>query len=110
MTGQRVGYIRVSTVDQSEARQLDGVPVDETFTDKASGRDRNRPALTEMMKYVRNGDRVLVHSLDRLGRNEDELRALIDELNDLGADSCAWRRGGAAATPMHSVVGCAVCC
>lgn len=84
MTGQRVGYIRVSTVEQNEARQLDGVQLDETFTDKASGRDRNRPGLDAMLKHVRKGDRVLVHSLDRLGRNVDDLRALIEELNGRG--------------------------
>ena len=84
MTGQRVGYIRVSTVEQNEERQLDGAQLDETFTDKASGRDRNRPGLDAMLKHVRKGDRVLVHSLDRLGRNVDDLRALIEELNGRG--------------------------
>ena len=84
MTGQRVGYIRVSTVEQNEARQLEGVQLDKTFTDKASGRDRDRPQLKAMMSHVREGDRVLVHSLDRLGRNVDDLRAIIEELNGEG--------------------------
>lgn len=84
MTGQRVGYIRVSTVEQNKARQLDGVQLDKTFTDEASGRDRNRPQLEAMLSYVREGDRVFVHSLDRLGRNVDDLRALIEELNAQG--------------------------
>ncbi len=84
MTGQRVGYVRVSTVEQNEARQLEGVQLDKTFTDKASGRDRDRPQLKAMMSHVREGDRVLVHSLDRLGRNVDDLRAIIEELNGEG--------------------------
>ena len=53
-----VGYIRVSTVDQNTNRQLDGVAVDKTFEDKASGGSRKRPALENMMEYVRDGDTV----------------------------------------------------
>lgn len=82
--GERIGYQRVSTVGQNTERQLDGVQVDTEFIDKASGRDRERPELKAMLKYARNGDRVLVHSLDRLGRNVDDLRALIEELNGKG--------------------------
>lgn len=82
--GQRIGYQRVSTVGQNTERQLEDVQVDQEFIDKASGRDRNRPQLEAMMKYARKGDRVLVHSLDRLGRNVDDLRAIIEELNGKG--------------------------
>ena len=84
MTGQRVGYVRVSTAEQNEVRQLDGVAVDKTFTDKASGRTRDRPKLDEMIAYVREGDTVLVHSLDRLARNVTDLQAIIAELNAKG--------------------------
>lgn len=83
-TGQRVGYVRVSTVEQNESRQLDGVAVDKTFTDKASGRTRDRPKLDEMIAYVREGDTVLVHSLDRLARNVADLQGIIAELNAKG--------------------------
>ena len=68
MTGKKVGYVRVSTVEQNESRQLDGLELDKVFTDKASGRDRNRPELVKLLDYVREGDEVYVHSLDRLGR------------------------------------------
>ena len=61
MTGQRVGYVRVSTLDQNAVRQLAGVDVDRVFEDKASGKDQNRPELAEMIKFVRDGDTVLVH-------------------------------------------------
>src|SRR5664280_2251315 len=84
MTGQRVGYVRVSTLDQNPDRQLDGVALDRTFTDKASGKDVARPKLTELLRFVRDGDTVVVHSLDRLGRNLDDLRRLVGELTGRG--------------------------
>ncbi|TFC17446.1 recombinase family protein [Cryobacterium algoritolerans] len=80
MTGQRVGYVRVSTLDQNTVRQLDGVAVDRVFEDKASGKDLNRPELEEMIKFVRDGDTVLVHSMDRLARNLDDLRSIVRRL------------------------------
>lgn len=54
--GERVGYQRVSTVDQNTARQLEGVDVDKTFTDKASGKDTNRPELARALEYLRDGE------------------------------------------------------
>lgn len=84
MAGQKVGYVRVSSGDQNTDRQLDGVAVDRTFTDKASGKDTARPALTEMLAYVREGDSLLVHSMDRLARNLDDLRRLVKELTARG--------------------------
>ena len=80
MTGQRVGYVRVSTLDQNTVRQLDGIDVDRVFEDKASGKDKNRPELEEMIKFVRDGDTVLVHSMDRLARNLDDLRSIVRRL------------------------------
>jgi hypothetical protein len=53
ITGQRVSYTRVSTLDQNTARQLDGTAVDKTSTDKASGKDVNRPQLVAMLAFVR---------------------------------------------------------
>jgi DNA invertase Pin-like site-specific DNA recombinase len=84
MHGQSVGYIRVSTLDQHIERQLDGIRVDKTFTDKASGRDTKRPQLELMMSFVRNGDTVIVHSMDRLARNLDDLRWIVQTLTDKG--------------------------
>src|SRR5512143_3059875 len=78
--GQRVGYIRVSTVDQNTERQLEGIDLDKTFTDKASGKDANRPELQAALRYVREGDTLYVHSLDRLGRNVDDLRRIVSDL------------------------------
>jgi DNA invertase Pin-like site-specific DNA recombinase len=84
VAGQRIGYVRVSTLDQNEKRQLDGQVLDRVFTDKASGRDTSRPELTELLRFARNGDTVIVHSMDRLARNLDDLRALVQGLTRKG--------------------------
>ena len=75
-----IGYIRVSTVDQNTERQLDGLKLDKVFTDKASGKDVNRPQLKAAREYVREGDRLVVHSLDRLARNLVDLKNIVSEL------------------------------
>ena len=80
----RVGYIRVSTVDQNTVRQLDGIDVERTYTDKASGKDAARPQLDELIGYVCDGDTVIVHSMDRLARNLDDLRRLVRTLTGKG--------------------------
>jgi DNA invertase Pin-like site-specific DNA recombinase len=83
-TGQRVGYIRVSSIGQNTDRQLDGVQVDRCFTDKCSGKDTQRPQLEAMVGFVREGDTVLIHSMDRLARNLDDLRKLVITLTKRG--------------------------
>jgi DNA invertase Pin-like site-specific DNA recombinase len=84
MNGQRIGYIRVSTLDQNTERQLDGITVDKTFTDKASGKDTKRPQLEMMISFVRSGDTVIVHSMDRLARNQDDLHHIVQTLTAKG--------------------------
>ena len=84
MKGQRVGYIRVSSADQNTERQLEGVALDCAFTDKVSGRDTQRPQLAVLLAFVREGDIVLVHSLDRLARNLDDLRRIVQTLTGRG--------------------------
>jgi DNA invertase Pin-like site-specific DNA recombinase len=83
-TGQTVGYVRVSSVDQNVARQLDVVKLDEVFEDKASGKDVTRPALVALLAFVREGDTVMVHSIDGLTRNLVDLRAIVSGINDKG--------------------------
>lgn len=82
VSGQRVGYVRVSTLDQSTVRQLDGIALDRVFEDKASGKDIDRPQLEALIGFVRDGDTVLVHSMDRLARNLEDLRRLVRRLTD----------------------------
>jgi len=78
--GQRIGYIRVSTFEQNPQRQLEQVPVDRVFVDKASGKDAQRPQLEALLAFAREGDRVVVHSMDRLARNLDDLRRIVQDL------------------------------
>lgn len=93
MDGHRIGYIRVSSLDQNTARQLDGVQVDKVFTDKASGKSADRPQLKAMLEFIREGDEVLVHSMDRLARNLDDLRRLVFALTGRGVKVSFLKEG-----------------
>ena len=84
MKGQRIGYVRVSSFDQNPERQLEQSQVDKVFTDKASGKDTRRPRLDTLLTFVREGDTVVVHSMDRLARNLDDLRRLVQKLTKRG--------------------------
>lgn len=84
MSGKNVGYLRVSTLVQNTARQLEGVALDEVFEDKASGKDTARPQLEACLRFLRKGDTLHIHSLDRLGRNLDDLRRIINDLTQQG--------------------------
>jgi DNA invertase Pin-like site-specific DNA recombinase len=82
---QTVGYVRVSSLDQNPARQLDGYDCDRLFVDHASGASLARPALDDLMRYLRSGDTLIVHSMDRLARNLDDLRSLVLDFTARGA-------------------------
>ncbi len=84
--GMRVGYKRVSTLDQNLDRQLENITLDKSFEDKCSGKDLNRPQFELMMNFVREGDRVIIHSLDRLARNLDHLREVVKTLTSRGVE------------------------
>lgn len=84
LKGQRVGYVRVSSFDQNPERQLENVELDRSFSDKASGKDAKRPQLDALMAFVRAGDTVIVHSMDRLARNLDDLRQIVHALTRRG--------------------------
>ena len=92
--GTTYGYIRVSSTDQNEDRQRlalseMGVPAENLFTDKQSGKDFNRPQYKRLVRKLRPGDLLYVLSIDRLGRSygeiQDQWRALT---KDIGADIC----------------------
>lgn len=84
MPGQRLGYVRVSSVGQHPDRQLDGLALDRLFTDHASGKDTQRPQLAALLQFARDGDTVVVHRRDRLARNRDDLRRLAHGLTQRG--------------------------
>lgn len=106
--GQRVGYVRVSSVGQNTARQLDGIELDKVFTDKASGKNTtDRPELARMLAHVREGDTLFVHSMDRLGRNVEDLRRLVSELNGKGVEVRFSKEGltfTGTASPMNTLL------
>ncbi|MBP2083511.1 MULTISPECIES: recombinase family protein [Pseudomonas] len=79
-----IGYIRVSSTDQNTARQLDGVKLDEVFTDKVSGGTVQRPQLAALRRSLRAGDTLHVHSIDRLARSLSDLLALVEEFRTKG--------------------------
>ena len=79
--GQRVGYVRVSTADQNPDRQLEAIgECARVFTDHASGSSKDRPALADLISHVRQGDEVVVTSMDRLARSLADLQQLVDQL------------------------------
>ena len=84
-TRAKVGYIRVSTLDQRTDRQLEGIELDRVFEDRVSGKNmKDRPQLAELIKYVREGDEVFVHSMDRLARNLEDLLQIVRMLTNKG--------------------------
>lgn len=83
--GQVVGYVRVSSADQNEARQVEAIgPVDRLFSEKVSGKSTDRAQLQEMLAYVREGDTVKVLSPDRLARSTTDLLGLVEQLRAKG--------------------------
>ena len=85
----RVAYVRVSTVEQNEARQLEGLKkhdIEKWFIEKVSGKDTNRPKLQEMLDYVREGDTVYIHDFSRLARSTKDLLEIIELLAAKGVN------------------------
>lgn len=82
-----IAYIRVSTVDQNEQRQieaLEGKNIDKWYIEKVSAKDTNRPKLQEMLEFAREGDTIYIHSFDRLARSTTDLLGLIEQMQEKG--------------------------
>lgn len=80
-----VGYVRVSTIEQNESRQLvtmDKYSVEKVFSEKVSGKDTNRPKLKEMLDFVRENDTVVVHDFSRLARSTKDLLEIVEMLKE----------------------------
>jgi len=82
LLGKKIGYIRISSFGQNPERQLDGIELDKIFSDTASGKDMKRPQLESMLEFVREGDMVIIHSMDRLARNLDDLRRIVRQCTE----------------------------
>jgi len=80
MAGEHIGYIRVSSIYQNTERQLDGMELDKVFEDKISAKNTKRPALEECLEYLRAGDTLHIHSIDRLARNLRDLQDIVGGL------------------------------
>jgi DNA invertase Pin-like site-specific DNA recombinase len=108
MKGQNVGYIRVSSTSQNTERQLADVALDRVFTDKASGKDANRPELSNCLEHLREGDVLHVHSIDRLARNLKDLQTIIENLTRKGVTVKFYKEHltfeAAAASPMQTLM------
>jgi len=83
----RIAYVRVSTVDQNEARQLEALKkhdIDRWFTEKVSAKNTNRPELTAMLEFAREGDTIYIHDFSRMARSTRDLLDIIEKLNAKG--------------------------
>lgn len=81
---ENIGYIRVSTVDQNTDRQLLNIELDNSFTDKCSGKNTDRPALKQLIEYAREGDVIHCHDISRMARNTEDLLRLVKEFTEQG--------------------------
>lgn len=104
----KVGYARVSTIEQNEARQIEwlknDVKVDKCFIDKASGKNTNRPEFKKMMDYVREGDVLYVESISRLSRSIRDLLKTVDELEGKGVKFVSNKESIDTSTPQGRFV------
>ena len=100
--GKNIAYVRVSTVEQNEARQreaLKDLNIDKWFVEKASGKDTKRPVLQEMLEYVREDDTVYVEEFSRLGRSTADLLAIVKQIEDVGAKFTSLKENFDTSTP-----------
>ena len=98
----KIGYIRISTIDQSTARQellMEQLGVDEVYIDRISGKNTNRPELQKMMEYVRKGDTVIVESISRFARNTRDLLELVEKLTVRGVEFVSKKEAIDTTTP-----------
>lgn len=96
----RIAYVRVSSAEQNTARQDSKlVGYDKVFTDKASGKNTDRPELQKMLEYVREGDTVTVDSYSRLARNTKDLLIIVDKLKEKGVAFISLKENVDTSTP-----------
>lgn len=84
MKGQKIGYIRVSSVEQNTDRQLVDIELDKTFEEKVSAKTTNRPQLQQMLEHIRENDEIYCHDISRLARNMEDLHRLVREITGKG--------------------------
>lgn len=100
--GENVAYVRVSAVDQNEARQIESLKrynIDKWFIEKASGKDTKRPKLQELLEYIREDDTVYVEEFSRLGRSTADLLAIVQQIENVGAKFVSLKENFDTKTP-----------
>lgn len=100
--GKNIAYVRVSTIEQNEARQRESLKkynIDKWFVEKASGKDVNRPILQEMLEYIREDDTVYVEEFSRLGRSTADLLAIVQQIESNGAKFVSLKENFDTKTP-----------
>ena len=98
----KIGYIRISSVDQNTARQevlMQELGVDQIFIDRISGKNLERPELKRMMTFVRQGDTVIVESISRFARNTRDLLELVEQLTKKGVEFVSKKEAIDTTTP-----------
>lgn len=99
-----LGYTRVSTMEQNEARQIEaltrrGVNPENFYTDKQSGKNADRPALKKLLAFVRRGDTVVTESISRIARNTKDLLSIIEQLQAKGVEFVSLKESLDTTTP-----------
>lgn len=97
-----LAYVRVSTVEQNEARQiqsLDKYGIDKWFSEKVSAKNTNRPQLQAMLEYVREGDTVYIHDFSRLARSTKDLLDIVEQLQSKGVQLVSAKENLDTSTP-----------
>jgi DNA invertase Pin-like site-specific DNA recombinase len=98
----RVAYVRVSTVEQNESRQIEALEkhnIEKWFTEKVSGKDTNRPQLQAMLDFVRDGDTIYIHDFSRLARSTKDLLDIVEKLNAKGVHLVSNKENIDSSTP-----------
>lgn len=98
----KVAYVRVSTVEQNEARQIESLNkhnIDKWYTEKVSGKDTNRPKLIEMLDFVREGDTIYIHDFSRLARSTKDLLDIVERLTEKGVHLISLKENIDTSTP-----------
>jgi len=98
----KVAYVRVSTVEQNESRQIEALEkhnIEKWFTEKVSGKDTNRPQLKAMLEFVREGDTIYIHDFSRLARSTKDLLEIVEQLTKKGVHLVSNKENIDSSTP-----------
>ena len=98
----KVAYVRVSTVEQNEARQVEALEkhdIEKWYIEKVSGKDTNRPKLKEMLEFVREGDTIYIHDFSRLARSTKDLLEIVEQLGEKNVNLVSNKENLDSSTP-----------